>query len=220
MLWILELLFPVVLCHDISSLLPWPFLYRTWSGLCASWLWLVFLTLTFFVLIFFSRSTWTFASFGVWWPPTPPTTLRSTPLFLLTPWPFLDLDIDPHDICLALMLTLILAWPWCWPWPLLDLDVDPDLCFTLVLTPWPLLDLDIDPLTFNFDPDLCCREGVVVASYPSHHLAVYTINGKMLRCEMHSDSINVSSFYQDFLLLFFLVSTNFSSFVSFFVRWH
>ena len=31
-----------------------------------------------------------------------------------------------------------------------------------------------------------------MASYPSHHLALYTINGKLLRCEMHSDSINVS----------------------------
>jgi WD40 repeat protein len=34
------------------------------------------------------------------------------------------------------------------------------------------------------------REGIVMASYPSHHLALYTINGKLLRCEMHSDSIN------------------------------
>ena len=32
-----------------------------------------------------------------------------------------------------------------------------------------------------------------MASYPSHHLALYTINGKLLRCEMHSDSINVSN---------------------------
>jgi len=34
------------------------------------------------------------------------------------------------------------------------------------------------------------REGVVMSSYPSHHLALYTINGKLLRCEIHSDSIN------------------------------
>jgi len=33
------------------------------------------------------------------------------------------------------------------------------------------------------------REGVVVASYPSHHLAVFTVNGKRLRNELHSDNI-------------------------------
>jgi len=33
------------------------------------------------------------------------------------------------------------------------------------------------------------REGVVVASYPSHHLAVFTVNGKRLRDELHSDNI-------------------------------
>ena len=49
----------------------------------------------------------------------------------------------------------------------------------------------LDPPHCLWDKN-CCREGVVVASYPSHHLAVYTINGKMLRCEIHSDSINVS----------------------------
>ena len=35
------------------------------------------------------------------------------------------------------------------------------------------------------------REGVVVASYPSHHLAVFTVNGKRLRNELHSDNIQV-----------------------------
>jgi len=34
------------------------------------------------------------------------------------------------------------------------------------------------------------REGIVLASYPSHHLALFTINGKLLRCELQSDSIN------------------------------
>jgi len=29
----------------------------------------------------------------------------------------------------------------------------------------------------------------VVASYPSHHIAVYSVNGRKLRCELHSDSI-------------------------------
>jgi len=38
--------------------------------------------------------------------------------------------------------------------------------------------------------NLCLsREGVVVASYPSHHLAVFTVNGKRLRNELHSDNI-------------------------------
>ena len=36
------------------------------------------------------------------------------------------------------------------------------------------------------------REGVVVASYPSHHLAVFTVNGKRLRNELHSDNIQVA----------------------------
>ena len=41
--------------------------------------------------------------------------------------------------------------------------------------------------------NLCLsREGVAVASYPSHHIAVYTVNGKKLRCELHSDNIQVS----------------------------
>ena len=35
------------------------------------------------------------------------------------------------------------------------------------------------------------REGVVVASYPSHHLAVFTVNGKRLRDQLHSDNIQV-----------------------------
>ena len=29
----------------------------------------------------------------------------------------------------------------------------------------------------------------MVASYPSHHVAVFTINGKKLRSELHSDSV-------------------------------
>jgi len=33
---------------------------------------------------------------------------------------------------------------------------------------------------------------VVVASYPSHHLAVFTVNGKRLRDELHSDNIQVT----------------------------
>jgi len=33
------------------------------------------------------------------------------------------------------------------------------------------------------------REGLVVASYPSHHVAVFTINGKKLRSELHSDNV-------------------------------
>ena len=28
-----------------------------------------------------------------------------------------------------------------------------------------------------------------MASYPSHHVAVFTINGKKLRSELHSDSV-------------------------------
>ena len=39
------------------------------------------------------------------------------------------------------------------------------------------------------------REGVVVASYPSHHLAVFTVNGKRLRNELHSDNIQVEIIY-------------------------
>ena len=35
------------------------------------------------------------------------------------------------------------------------------------------------------------REGLVVASYPSHHVAVFTINGKKLRSELHSDNVQV-----------------------------
>ena len=42
--------------------------------------------------------------------------------------------------------------------------------------------------------NLCLsREGVVVASYPSHHLAVFTVNGKRLRNELHSDNIQVEN---------------------------
>ena len=38
--------------------------------------------------------------------------------------------------------------------------------------------------------NLCLsREGLVLASYPSHHVAVFTINGKKLRSELHSDNI-------------------------------
>ena len=40
------------------------------------------------------------------------------------------------------------------------------------------------------------REGLVVASYPSHHVAVFTINGKKLRSELHSDSVQVGGQYQ------------------------
>ena len=37
---------------------------------------------------------------------------------------------------------------------------------------------------------LClAREGVVVAAYPSHHIAVFTVNGKPLKNELHSDTI-------------------------------
>ena len=36
------------------------------------------------------------------------------------------------------------------------------------------------------------REGLVVASYPSHHVAVFTINGKKLRSELHSDNVQVN----------------------------
>ena len=46
------------------------------------------------------------------------------------------------------------------------------------------------------------REGVVVASYPSHHLAVFTVNGKRLRDELHSDNIQVcNGWIQGFSLL-------------------
>lgn len=40
-------------------------------------------------------------------------------------------------------------------------------------------------------PDNLClsREGLVVASYPSHHVALFTINGKKLRNELHSDNV-------------------------------
>ena len=42
-------------------------------------------------------------------------------------------------------------------------------------------------------PDNLClsREGLVVASYPSHHVALFTINGKKLRNELHSDNVQV-----------------------------
>ena len=42
-------------------------------------------------------------------------------------------------------------------------------------------------------PDNLClsREGLVVASYPSHHVALFTINGKKLRNELHSDTVQV-----------------------------
>ena len=31
----------------------------------------------------------------------------------------------------------------------------------------------------------------MVASYPSHHVALFTINGKKLRNELHSDTVQV-----------------------------
>ena len=31
----------------------------------------------------------------------------------------------------------------------------------------------------------------MVASYPSHHVALFTINGKKLRNELHSDNVQV-----------------------------
>lgn len=47
------------------------------------------------------------------------------------------------------------------------------------------------------------REGLVVASYPSHHVAVFTINGKKLRSELHSDNVQVRA---DILVYFFSFS--------------
>lgn len=41
------------------------------------------------------------------------------------------------------------------------------------------------------------REGVMVASYPSHHLVVFTVNGKRLRNELHSDNIHCNLVSRD-----------------------
>ena len=42
----------------------------------------------------------------------------------------------------------------------------------------------------------------MVASYPSHHVALFTINGKKLRNELHSDNVQVV--FQSSVVIFVL----------------
>lgn len=53
--------------------------------------------------------------------------------------------------------------------------------------------LDVPDVLASPENIALSREGTIIASYKMGHIAAFTINGKLLRHELHDDNIHVRS---------------------------